>query len=346
MSDQTSREIVKNCLTFNNPQRMPRDIWYLPCFANKYPTQLKSLLEKFPSDIGGVPNVYRGSEKVNGDAYVLGEYIDEWGCEFTNIHEGIIGEVKKPLMDEITDIEKITPPYETLPENYEKAKDAVNRAYGESDKFIMAGCCPRPWERFQFIRGTENAMMDLALYPDEIEAALKKVHDFYMKELEFWTSTDVDAIFFMDDWGAQKDLLISCDMWKHFFKPFYKDYCDIAKANGKHAFMHSDGNITRIYNELIEVGVDAVNSQIFCMNMEEVAETAKGKITFWGEIDRQHVVSAKDTQAGRNAVRKVAKNLYDPKGGIIAQFELGPGANPEMPFAIMDEWEKVQSEVK
>ncbi|HJO94123.1 MAG TPA: hypothetical protein QF753_12030 [Victivallales bacterium] len=82
------------------------------------------------------------------------------------------------------------------------------------------------------------------------------------------------------------------------------------------------------------------------MNMEEIAEAAKGKITFWGEIDRQHVVPATDTQIGRDAVRKVAKNLYDPKGGIIAQFELGPGANPEMPFAIMDEWEKVQAEAK
>ncbi|HJO94124.1 MAG TPA: uroporphyrinogen decarboxylase family protein [Victivallales bacterium] len=259
MKNQTSREIVKNCLTFNSPQRMPRDIWYLPYFSKKHPEQLKKLLEKYPSDLGSIPNVYRISGIVKGDAYELGEYVDEWGCEFTNIHEGIIGEVKRPLMDEITDIDKITPPYDTLPDNYAKARDIINRGYGETDKFVMAGCCPRPWERFQFIRGTENAMMDLALYPDEIKSALKKIHDFYMKELEFWTSTDVDAIFFMDDWGAQKDLLISCDMWKHFFKPLYKDYCDIAKANGKHVFMHSDGNITRIYKELIEIGVDAVN---------------------------------------------------------------------------------------
>jgi len=47
-----------------------------------------------------------------------------------------------------------------------------------------------------------------------------------------------------------------------------------------------------------------------------------------------------DLQKGRDAVRKVTKSLYNPKGGIIAQFELGPGANLAM--AIYNEWDKVQ----
>ena len=39
---------------------------------------------------------------------------------------------------------------------------------------------------------------------------------------------------------------------------------------------------------------------------------------------------AKDSKAGRDAVRKVASHLYQPSGGIIAEFELGPGSNPEV----------------
>jgi hypothetical protein len=102
--------------------------------------------------------------------------------------------------------------------------------------------------------------------------------------------------------------------------------------------MHSDGNITTIYPDLIEVGVDAINSQIFCMNIEELATIAKGKITFWGEIDRQHAMSNPDPQVARNAVQQVVKHLYDPAGGVIAQFEFGPGANPDAVLAIYDEW--------
>jgi hypothetical protein len=108
--------------------------------------------------------------------------------------------------------------------------------------------------------------------------------------------------------------------------------------------MHSDGYIQDIYEDLIEVGVDAINSQIFCMDMKVLEEKAKGKITFWGEIDRQYILPAKNPQEGRDAVRKVAKHLYDPKGGIIAQLEFGAGANPDTVLAVFEEWERVQGE--
>jgi hypothetical protein len=80
------------------------------------------------------------------------------------------------------------------------------------------------------------------------------------------------------------------------------------------------------------------------MDMAHLEKTARGKITFWGEIDRQHVLADKNSQAGRDAVRKVAAHLYDPTGGIIAQLEFGAGACPETVWAVYDEWEKVQQE--
>jgi hypothetical protein len=107
--------------------------------------------------------------------------------------------------------------------------------------------------------------------------------------------------------------------------------------------MHSDGHISAIYADLIEVGVDAINSQLFCMDMAVLAEQTKGNITFWGEIDRQRILPSPDPQAGRDAVRKVAQHLYDPRGGIIAQFEFGLGANPATATAIFEEWQKIGS---
>ena len=111
-------------------------------------------------------------------------------------------------------------------------------------------------------------MMDIATGDSKAKALLKAVHEFYLKELEFWVKTDVDALMFMDDWGSQQNLLINPEQWRQIFKPLYKDYCDIAHANNKFAFMHSDGNILSIYPDLIEAGVDAINSQLFVMDME------------------------------------------------------------------------------
>ncbi|HBM16883.1 MAG TPA: methyltransferase [Lentisphaeria bacterium] len=348
---QTSREIVRRSLDFDTPERMPRDLWVLPEMERKHPGILKKIREAYPSDFAWLPgtsnfnwisSVYNVSPRLKGNPYKAGEYIDEWGCVFDNVYDGIIGEIKKPLIEDISDINRVIPPYEILPSDYAKARDFVNSFCGNSDKFVFGSCCPRLWERIQFILGTENAMMDIMLYENEFRDLLRIIHDFNLKELEFWASTDVDVLMFMDDWGCQNQLLLRPEIWRNIFKPLYKEYCDLAHSNGKYIFMHSDGYIIDIYKDLIEIGVNAVNSQLFCMDMRQIAKEVKNKITFWGEIDRQHVLVSNDLEKGRAAVRKVAESLYNPKGGIIAQFELGTGANPDMAMVIYDEWEKIQ----
>ena len=337
----TSRERVHRALDFGCPDRPPRQMWVLPWAEAHHADAVVELLRQWPDDIAGAPDVNVRSPREQGDRFALGTYIDEWGCVFQNVEPGIIGEVKEPLLADVADWRDLRPPYETLPPDVVDARDRVNRACDTSDQFFLAGCCPRPWERMQFIRSTVEAMMDV-MDPDAgTRDLLRVIHEFFLKQMEFWVTTTVDAIMFMDDWGSQRQLLVSPAVWRELFKPLYKDYCDLAKAHGKRVFMHSDGNITAIYPDLIEIGVDAINSQLFCMDMSELARIAKGKITFWGEIDRQHVLPAKDPQMGRDAVREVAKHFYDPTGGIIAQFELGPAGNPETARAIFEEWDRV-----
>jgi len=340
----TPRELVTQALRLEHPSRLPRQTWLLPIAQRAYPDEIKALQERWPDDIAGVPSPYRPSPRAEGDAYAVGTCIDEWGCEFHSIQAGVIGEVKQPMIADIADRAKCTPPYETLPTDVPAARDAVNRSCAASDKFLLAACCPRPWERMQFLRGTANAMMDVMAPEDGGAALLRTIHEFYLAELEFWTATDVDAAMFMDDWGSQRSLLIPPRVWRDLFKPLYKDYCDLAHSRGKFIFMHSDGCISEIYEDLVEIGVDAVNSQLFTMDLADLARRVKGRITFWGEIDRQHVLPADDPRVARDAVREVAKYLYDPAGGIIAQFELGPAARPANAFAIYEEWDAVHRE--
>ena len=342
----TPREIVQRALRFQSPSRLPRDLWVLPWAEEHLPQGLAELRRRWPSDLASAPVVYRPSPRVSGNMFAVGTYVDEWGCVFDNLQQGVIGEVHEPLLEDLVDWKRVKPPYECLPENLNGARDAVNRGCAATDRFVLPPVCPRPWERYQFIRGTANAMMDLAEGSDEAKALLGAIHSFYMREIEFWVNTDVDGIVFMDDWGSQNALLIAPDMWREWFKPLYRDYCELIHAHGKFAFMHSDGNIASVYDDLIEVGVDALNSQLFCMDMADLARRAKGKITFWGEIDRQHVLPAPNPEVGREAVRRVARHLYDPRGGVIAQFELSPGSNPDTAIAIFEEWDKIDQKGK
>jgi hypothetical protein len=296
---------------------------------------------RFPSDFGGPPNVLQPAARERGAWHAVGEYTDPWGCVFENLQEGVVGEVRDPILKDISEWKQIVqPPVETLDFDQTAARDIVNRAYAASDTFWIAGC-PRPWERYQFLRGSQNAMLDVMEPDAAVRGVLRRIHEFHLRELEFWVSTAVDAVMFMDDWGSQRQLLIPPPVWRDLFKPCYRDYCDLAHAHGKFVFMHSDGYISEIYEDLVAIGVNAVNSQLFCMDLADLARRVKGRITFWGEIDRQHVLTSPDPEAGRRAVREVARHLYDPAGGVIAQFEFGPGGNPAVAFAVFDEWDQI-----
>lgn len=277
----TSRELVTKCLTFDHPERIPRDLWTLPWATTRFPDALQRMQDRFPSDFSGPAGVYRPSPRITGAPYIIGQHIDEWGCEFTNIQEGVHGEVRHPLIADIRDWRAVSPPRETLPEDLTAARDAVNRSCAATDTFVKAPCCPRPWERYQFLRGSANSMMDVMQPETGVYELLRLIHEFYLQELEFWVTTDVDAVMFMDDWGSQHQLLIPPERWRDLFKPLYKAYCDLAHVYGKFIFMHSDGYIAEIFDDVIEVGVDAINSQLFCMDMADLARRAKGKITFW-----------------------------------------------------------------
>jgi uroporphyrinogen decarboxylase len=151
-------------------------------------------------------------------------------------------------------------------------------------------------------------------------------------------NTDIDAITWNDDWGAQRAMLISPMLWRQIFKPIYRDYINLAHSRGKYAFMHSDGYIADIIPDLIELGLDALNSQLFCMDIEDLGRRFGGKLTFWGEIDRQHLLPYATTRKIDEAVQRVRSALYH-NGGVIAQCEFGAGARPENVCQVFKSWE-------
>ncbi len=336
----TSKELVFSTLEFRNTSgRVPRQLWALP-WANIYHHDMLEKLQKdFVWDFDGPNTVYKEYAKTQGDPHEIGDYVDEWGCKFTNAQRGVIGEVKTPIVmdDDWDDASNIHIPYEQLTFDIDQVNVSVKE---KQEKFISASCCPRPFEQLQFIRGTENLYMDLMDPPKKMLEFMEKMHDFYCQLLTKWAQTDVDALGFMDDWGSQKDLLISPELWDTYFKPMYRDYINIAKKHNKKTFMHSDGYTLRIIPRLIDLGLDAFNTQIFCMGVDKLAQF-KGKITFWGEMDRQNLLPNGTLTQIDQAVQSVYDTLYQD-GGCIAQCEFSAGANPNNVYRVFEKWSSLR----
>ena len=334
----TSKELVFKTLEFRNNGRAPRQLWSLPWAHENYPNEIKAIIEDYPSDFAGAPGFLSESPVTSGDACKPGTFIDEWGCIFENRQNGYIGEVKEPIIadEDWEDARKVHVPVELLTID----PDKINRWCNEnSNWFIFGGCCPRPFEQIQFMRGSEQLYIDLMEKPAGLMQMLDRMHTFYCDLFERWAKTDVDALNIMDDWGAQKSLLISPESWRSIFKPMYKDYIDIAHRYGKKIFMHSDGFTLSIIPDLIDLGLDALNTQIFCIGVDKLAEF-KGKLTFWGEIDRQHLLPYGTPEDIRKAVESVHATLWQD-GGCIAQCEFGPGGKPDNVRMVYETWDRL-----
>ena len=333
----SSKELVLSTLEFRNTEgRIPRQLWWLPWAQDHYPDMMKKLSNDFEWDFDYPEVILTQTPIIKGDPHAVGGYTDEWGCVFININKGVMGEAKQPLVqdDEWNDADKIHIPEEILSfDIWQINASCANK----KEKFLFGSCCPRPFEQLQFIRGTENLYMDLMDPPVGMLQFIEKMHDFYCLQLIKWAKTDVDALNIMDDWGSQNDLLINPKIWEKLFMPLYKEYIEIAHSHGKKIFMHSDGNILRILPKLIELGLDAINCQIFCMGIDKLSSQYKGKITFWGEIDRQNLIPYAGTEEIDMAVQQVF-NAFWNNGGCIAQCEFGIGANPNNIYRIYEKW--------
>ncbi|MCL2751709.1 MAG: methyltransferase [Firmicutes bacterium] len=336
MNEMTSRDMVLKTLNGANSGRAPRQLWALPWAGIHHHDTLVKIMNDFPADIVTVGAALKEVPSVTGVPFEAGEYIDEFGCVFQNIQRGVIGEVKRPIVtdDGWADADNVHIPEEWLTFDTADANENIRKTGG---KFTIAGCTARPFEQLQFIRGSENLYVDLMYKPSGMMAFIEKLHDFYCRLLTKWAQTEADALMFMDDWGSQKTLLISPALWDGMFRPMYQDYIDIAHQAGKKAFMHSDGYTLDIIPRLVDMGLDALNTQIFCMGID-VLKQFKGKLTFWGEIDRQHLLPYGSKEDIRRAVTSVYSALYD-NGYAIAQCEFGAGAKPENIAEVFKTWD-------
>jgi len=310
----TSKARVYATLDFQGPDRLPVQQWALPSTWFGREQEVTALRVRYPGDFAGAAYA---DPLAFANWWRKGCWLDPWGIEWRVLQEGMHGEVRRAPLEDYDRLSNYPWPVNAVHYGWEDTEASIAANH---ERFIMAGGF-NPFERMQHLRKTENLYLDLA--DDECDAVYELrdcVFAFYRQYVERWVKYDVDAISFFDDWGSQRSLLISPKKWREFFKPKYKELFDIVLDAGKRVFLHSDGYIADIYPDWIELGVSAVNSQVWCMGLATLAPFA-GQITFWGELDRQHTLPH-GTPADIRAAAQQMANAFYRNGGLIGQCEV------------------------
>lgn len=333
----TSRELVIKSLNHEPVSRIPRDLW-LPADEESLPAdELAEMNVRYPSDIVQPQIAPVDGKRVQGKSGKNSDYTDAWGCVW---HEGPPGTEPEqiPKVSPLAEANKIAsyqPPTELLGRS---RFSKVNKSCEATNRFVLAWSEVRPFDRLRFLRGGETVLVDLARGTKNIRSLLAMVHDLACKEIELWADSDVDGVVFRDDWGTPEGLLIATEMWRDIFRPLYHDYCKILHAKDKFVFFHSNGNIIDIFSDLIKLGVDAIHSQMHLMDVHRLAKRYRGRVTFWGEMDRCLLHEPGSPEEFRKAVLSVRKDLDFGSGGVIAQCPWEPDMKLQTIATFFEQW--------
>lgn len=257
-----------------------------------------------------------------------GEWKDEWGTGWGHAFGGVGAiTVDHPIKDwsQLDDYLAHGMPDPHAPGRLDFAASLLSM-HGES-KYCVGMILQSFFERVCCLRGMQNFLSDLYLHEHEVVRLLDALSEHLIELIREWAKTDVEGIFLTEDWGSQAGLLISREMWRKYFKSYYRQIFDEIHRVGKDIIFHSCGNVTALIPDLIDLGLDVIDPiQPGAMDMNYVAREFGGHISFMGLIDDQRLDDYSPQQI-RDRVRGAIETLGRPFGnGLI----LSP-ANTIMP---------------
>ncbi len=259
------------------------------------------------------------------------QWTDEWGTQWAHAQGGVgATQVGFPLQDWSQLDEYLAHiPDPATPGRFDATKPLL--AMHGATKYTFGYIHLALYERLHSLRGMQNVFTDFYTNEAEVRRLLDVLCGYLLGMIRGWARVGADAVFMTDDWGTQQALMISPAMWRRFFKPYYKTVVDEAHKLGLDVVFHSCGNVTAIVDDLIDVGVDALDPiQPGAMDAAEVARRFGGRIAFCGAIDDQHLLATTPREI-KDAVRRTMDTLGRPFGNALV---IGPAniLTPEAPL--------------
>jgi uroporphyrinogen decarboxylase len=231
--------------------------------------------------------------------YPDGTFSDEWGLRRRASPDGLYNEIL-PAMGgtvEKDDIENfpwpdphalgITDGLRKEAEELETAGWAVSTSHTGGGIFELA------W----WLRGFNNFVKDMYTNASFTNAFLDKITEVTISLYDTLLGEVGDYVQMVrtgDDLGSQTGLLISPALYRKFIKPRHKRLFDFIHSRTEaKIYLHSDGAIEPLIDDLIEIGLDILNPvQPLASGMDSHALKKKygDRLCFHGGIDIQKVL--------------------------------------------------------
>ncbi len=215
--------------------------------------------------------------------------------------------------------------------NYEDFSESVKNLREYTDAYVLVEIWTSDFEKAYYSRGIENFLADMAGDPGFAKELLDFITEKNLAKLEQIVKTPgIDGVLLGNDWGSQRDLLMSPQSWRTLLAPGAKKEYDVIRKAGLDVWVHSCGDIRKIMPDLVDMGVDVLNPvQPECMDIYELKDTYGDKMTFWGGISTQKTLPGGTPEEVRKETKQVTEYLARNGGYLIAAAQ---GIQSDVPF--------------
>lgn len=207
-------------------------------------------------------------------------------------------------------------PHAILPMlTFEEARRLLNEQRGRV--YTVVGYGFGLFECAWSARGYENFFADLLINPDFAHELLDLLLTKQLEVIDALVELPCDGIILSDDYGDQRGVIIGPDLWRTFIKPRLARLYQRIHAAGKTTLQHTCGNVFDIIPDLIEIGLDVLQSlQPEAMPVYEVKRRYGDVLRLWGGLGTQQLLPFGTVEDVRHEVRRL-KTQLGAGGGYV-----------------------------
>ena len=244
------------------------------------------------------------------------EYYDDiWGnvwYRMVELSKG--GEVHKPAIEDWRNLDRLELPDLDNPAYYENARKLCA---SDTDRFRTGGM-PWPFAVCRYMRKMEIYFMDLIEHRDHIDVLHNRVTSLLEGVIDRYGEAGMDGVFFCEDLGTQKRLLMSPPMWREIFRPLYERLTSRAHGYGMKVIQHSCGFNWELVDDLCEAGIDCLQfDQPAVYDMPALAEKLRAHgVGLYAPCDIQQVLPTGDRELIERETERLVATF---RGGFIAK---------------------------
>jgi uroporphyrinogen decarboxylase len=263
---------------------------------------------------------------------------DDWGIVYTRSPHGLPVPTGHPVetMEQLRDYRPPAPKREhllLLDLGRERFKGNVALFW------LMRGTFVRSWR----LTGMANLMCKMVEEPEFVHGVARMTLDFNLQMLDLLAEAGLDVLVVEDDIAQTHAPLISPAYFAEFVESYNRKLVERARQLGLKVVRHSDGNLWRILDILLETGYDGLNplEPQADMHLKKVKDYCGDRLCLLGNIDCMDLLPDGTPEEVDAAVQQAIADAGKGGGLIICSSNsLHPGVDPENCIAMFQATKK------